>query len=77
MLVAAGRTMSGGALLVPDPRPASPPVTLLHAGGYHSYHALHRARSSGTTPRQRFCFCLRLKHVGTGTDVCEAVHGYL
>ena len=51
MLVTQGRTMSSGGLLVPDPRPASPPVSMLT--GFYPHHlqlhqVLHRASSSGT-----------------------------
>ena len=51
MLVTRGRTMSSGGLLVPDPRPASPPVSMLT--GFYPHHlqlhqVLHRASSSGT-----------------------------
>ena len=51
MLVAHGRTMSSGGLLVPDPRPASPPISMLTGFYPHNLQiqqVLHRATSSGT-----------------------------
>ena len=51
MLVAHGRTMSSGGLLVPDHRPASPPISMLTGFYPHNLQiqqVLHRAVSSGT-----------------------------